>query len=112
MISLAFFALDMPYYSQCAVQLLSAGTWPAPDFTDTVVDRLSDVTDVVMLLPTIAVTVRRLHDIGKSGWWYVYGLVPLLGWFTMPVWLCRKGTGGGNRFGADPLRVGHFGNIA
>lgn len=46
---------------------------------------------LVMLVPTIAFTVRRLHDIGKSGWWYLIGLVPLVGAIWLLVLLCKKG---------------------
>jgi uncharacterized membrane protein YhaH (DUF805 family) len=54
------------------------------------------------LLPHLAVTVRRLHDVDRSGWWYLLGLVPLLGAIVLFVWFCTDGTRGPNRFGADP----------
>jgi len=103
-IGLVFLSLDMPYYSQCAVQLLSSGTWPTPDAAQTIVDRLSDLFDLVTLLPTITVTVRRLHDIGKSGWWFWFGFVPLAGQILLLLWNARHGTRGPNRFGPDPLQ--------
>jgi uncharacterized membrane protein YhaH (DUF805 family) len=53
------------------------------------------------LLPHLAVSVRRLHDINRSGWWYLFGLVPLLGTIALLVLLCTDGTRGPNRFGAD-----------
>lgn len=55
------------------------------------------------LLPGIAVGVRRMHDIDKSGWWLLIALIPLVGWIILIVWYATKGTGGANRFGADPL---------
>ena len=55
------------------------------------------------LLPGIAVSVRRMHDIDKSGWWVLISIIPLVGWIIYIVWACQKGTGGANRFGADPL---------
>ncbi len=55
------------------------------------------------LLPGIAVGARRLHDIDKSGWWLLIGLIPLIGWIILIVWYATKGTTGDNRFGADPL---------
>ena len=58
---------------------------------------------LAVLLPGLAVSVRRLHDIDKSGWWVLIALIPLIGMIVLIVWACRKGTGGGNRFGADPL---------
>jgi uncharacterized membrane protein YhaH (DUF805 family) len=55
------------------------------------------------LLPGLAVSVRRMHDIDKSGWWVLINLIPLVGWIIYIVWACQKGTSGQNRFGADPL---------
>ena len=54
------------------------------------------------LLPHLAVSVRRLHDVNRTGWWYLFGLVPLLGAIVLLVWFCTDGTRGLNRFGADP----------
>jgi len=53
-------------------------------------------------LPGLAVTVRRLHDTNRSGWWFLIVLVPLLGAILLIVWFCTKGTKGDNRFGPDP----------
>ena len=55
------------------------------------------------LLPSVAVNVRRLHDIGRSGWWYFIALVPIVGAIVLLVWYCTKGTAGTNCFGDDPL---------
>lgn len=54
-------------------------------------------------LPGLAVTVRRLHDTNRSGWWFFIALVPFLGVILLIVWYCTKGTKGDNRFGPDPL---------
>jgi uncharacterized membrane protein YhaH (DUF805 family) len=54
------------------------------------------------LLPHLAVSVRRLHDVNRSGWWYLFGLVPVLGTVVLLLWFCTDGTRGPNRFGADP----------
>jgi uncharacterized membrane protein YhaH (DUF805 family) len=54
------------------------------------------------LLPHLAVSVRRLHDVNRTGWWYLLGFVPLLGAIVLLVWFCTDGTRGPNRFGADP----------
>jgi uncharacterized membrane protein YhaH (DUF805 family) len=55
------------------------------------------------LLPGISVTVRRLHDTDRSGWWYWIGLIPLVGAILLLIWFCTRGTDGANRFGPDPL---------
>ena len=54
-------------------------------------------------LPGLAVSVRRMHDIDKSGWWVLINLIPLIGFIIYIVWAAGKGTSGQNRFGADPL---------
>ncbi len=56
-----------------------------------------------LVIPGIAVAVRRLHDIGKSGWWYLIGVIPIIGGLLLLIWFSRAGNIGGNRFGADPL---------
>lgn len=54
------------------------------------------------VIPVIAVLVRRLHDIGKSGWWYFVGLVPFVGGIILIFFLARKGDEGWNDYGPDP----------
>lgn len=53
-------------------------------------------------LPSFAVTVRRLHDQERSGWFVLFALVPWLGWLIMLVLMCLPGTTGANRYGNDP----------
>jgi uncharacterized membrane protein YhaH (DUF805 family) len=62
----------------------------------------SGVFDIATFLPGIAVAVRRLHDIGRTGWWFLLVLVPLLGVVVLIYWWCIEGSRGYNRFGADP----------
>ncbi len=64
---------------------------------------LGGLFSLATLLPSIAVTARRLHDIDKSGWWQLIALIPLIGWIIMLIWMIKKGTPGDNRFGPDPL---------
>ena len=59
---------------------------------------------LAVLLPGIAVGVRRLHDLERSGWWLLLGFIPIVGAIVLIVWFCTKGTDGANRFGPDPLR--------
>lgn len=58
---------------------------------------------LAVLLPNIAIGVRRLHDLDRSGWWLLLGLIPLIGAIILLVWFCSKGTDGPNRFGQDRL---------
>ena len=64
---------------------------------------LGTIFGLITFLPLWAVEVRRLHDIGKSGWWLLLYLIPIIGFIILLVWLIRKGTEGDNQYGADPL---------
>jgi uncharacterized membrane protein YhaH (DUF805 family) len=57
---------------------------------------------LAIMLPYISVAVRRLHDIGRSGWWYWIALIPLVGFILLIVWFARKGDSGPNQFGPEP----------
>jgi uncharacterized membrane protein YhaH (DUF805 family) len=58
---------------------------------------------LAVLLPNIAIGVRRLHDTDRSGWWLFLSFIPLVGAIILIVWFCTKGTDGPNRFGQDRL---------
>ena len=67
---------------------------------------------LVTFIPSLAVTVRRLHDVGKSGWMYLIIMVPLIGPFWFLYLLCKKGEEGRNKWGPDPrLRDPYFESI-
>jgi uncharacterized membrane protein YhaH (DUF805 family) len=57
---------------------------------------------LVVLVPSVAVTVRRLHDTDRSGWWALLALLPLLGTIVLFVFCVLDGTPGANRFGENP----------
>ncbi|MEF2070655.1 DUF805 domain-containing protein [Consotaella aegiceratis] len=63
---------------------------------------LSLIWIVAIIIPAIAVTVRRLHDTNRTGLWVFIGLVPLIGGIWLFVLMCLDGTAGDNRFGPDP----------
>jgi uncharacterized membrane protein YhaH (DUF805 family) len=52
-------------------------------------DTFSGVFSVAIFLPSIAVAARRLHDIGRSGWWQLVALIPVVGWIVMLYWLVQ-----------------------
>jgi uncharacterized membrane protein YhaH (DUF805 family) len=58
---------------------------------------------LAFFIPTIAVQVRRMHDLNRVGWWLWLSLVPVLGWLILLIWAFTPGTRGSNRFGDDPL---------
>lgn len=64
---------------------------------------LNNIYSLIILLPTIAVSVRRLHDLDKSGWWFLLFLIPIIGTILMVFFFVQQGTSGRNRFGEDPL---------
>ena len=53
-------------------------------------------------IPSIALTVRRLHDTGKSGWWYLIVFVPYLGNFVIFIFTLIDGDRGDNKYGSNP----------
>ncbi|HKE93183.1 MAG TPA: DUF805 domain-containing protein [Povalibacter sp.] len=63
---------------------------------------LSGIYSLAVLIPSLAVSVRRLHDTDRSGWWLLLGLIPLVGSIILLVFFCLSGTPGENRFGPDP----------
>ena len=71
---------------------------------------LGTIYGLAVLIPTIAVTVRRLHDTDRSGWWFFIQLIPIVGSIVMLVFMCLEGTRGPNRFGADPKLVAATGD--
>ena len=56
-------------------------------------------------LPSLAVTSRRLHDIGKSGWLMLISFIPIIGIIVLLVLFCKKGDAGENRFGPEAVTL-------
>jgi len=57
---------------------------------------------ILLFLPNLAVGARRLHDIGRTGWWLLIGVVPCLGLLVLLVFFCTQGERGTNRYGEQP----------
>lgn len=57
---------------------------------------------LAVLLPSIAVSIRRLHDIGKSGWWILISLIPVIGAIILIVFACKDSEPGDNAYGPNP----------
>lgn len=66
---------------------------------------LSGIYNLAVLLPSLGLSVRRLHDLNKSGWFLLLGLIPLVGGIILLVWACQKGTAGANNYGDEPVFV-------
>jgi uncharacterized membrane protein YhaH (DUF805 family) len=55
-----------------------------------------------LLLPNLSVSIRRLHDTNRSGWWILIWLIPLIGLIVLLVFYLQQGDAGENRFGPPP----------
>ncbi len=64
---------------------------------------VSSIFGLVVLIPNIAVAVRRLHDTDRSGWWWWLWLIPIIGWIILLIFYIAEGTRGPNQYGEDPL---------
>ncbi|MEU4109686.1 MULTISPECIES: DUF805 domain-containing protein [unclassified Streptomyces] len=63
---------------------------------------LSTIYGLAVLLPSLAVTVRRLHDTSRSGWWILITLIPLVGAIILIVFLASEGKPEANEYGPNP----------
>lgn len=57
---------------------------------------------LALLVPSLAVGARRLHDIGKSGWWMLIALIPIVGWIILIVWYATDTQLASNEYGPNP----------
>ncbi len=69
---------------------------------NTIVPVLGGLFSLAVLLPSLAAGARRLHDIGKSGWFQLLGLIPVLGWILLIYWAVQPGDPGANQYGPPP----------
>jgi uncharacterized membrane protein YhaH (DUF805 family) len=63
---------------------------------------LGGIYGLAVLLPSLAVTCRRLHDTGRTGWWMLIGIVPILGAIVLIIFLIQDSTPGENEYGPNP----------
>lgn len=64
---------------------------------------VSGLYSLAVLIPSLALEVRRLHDINKAGWWVLISLVPCIGTILLIVWFCMGSVDAGNRFGSEQV---------
>lgn len=67
---------------------------------------LGSIASLALLLPGLSAAIRRLHDIGKSGWWCLISLVPLIGWLIAIYWAVQPSQAEANDWGAAPAVTG------
>ena len=63
---------------------------------------LSGIYALAVLVPSLAVGARRLHDIGKTGWWQLVGLIPFIGLIVLIIFFVMEGNPGDNQYGPNP----------
>jgi len=66
---------------------------------------LQGLYSLAVLLPSLAVAVRRLHDTGRTGWWLLICLIPLIGAIVLIVFYCLDSQEGDNQYGPNPKGV-------
>jgi len=72
---------------------------------DTGTGLLGGIYSLAVLIPSIAVLVRRLHDTDRTGWWTLIGLIPIIGWIVLLVFLVQDSHPGQNQYGPNPKEV-------
>lgn len=71
-------------------------------FSSTFAEILSSLVGLAFLLPSLGLAVRRLHDIGKSGWWCLLVFIPLIGQILLIIWFCQASQPFDNQYGPVP----------
>ena len=67
--------------------------------------KLYAIYTLAVLIPSLAVSVRRLHDVGKSGWMCFIALIPLIGGIWLLVLMLTDSNSGENEYGANPKEI-------
>jgi uncharacterized membrane protein YhaH (DUF805 family) len=84
------------------IGVVVAGIIDAAVFPDQELSPVSALFNLVTFLPSLAIGIRRLHDIDRSGWWVLLAFT-VIGVFVLLYWACKRGTRSKNRFGPDPI---------
>lgn len=66
---------------------------------------LGGIYALAVLLPSLGVGIRRLHDTGRTGWWLLIGLIPLIGTIVLIVFMVQDSQPGANEYGPNPKLV-------
>jgi uncharacterized membrane protein YhaH (DUF805 family) len=64
---------------------------------------LGNLLSLALMVPSWAIGARRLHDIDKSGWWQLLGIIPVIGWIILIIWMATKGDKEANQYGPSLL---------
>jgi uncharacterized membrane protein YhaH (DUF805 family) len=66
---------------------------------------LGGIYSLAVLVPSLAVGARRLHDTGRSGWWQLIAIIPIIGWIMLIVFWALDGVRGANQHGPNPKEL-------
>src|SRR5215216_2263257 len=76
-------------------------------FSQTGFGLLQGLYSLAVLIPSIAVTVRRLHDTGRTGWWILIGLIPVIGGIVLLIFMVLDSEPETNEYGPNPKEAGY-----
>lgn len=80
----------------------AAGILDAAVFPGIQTGPIQSLASLALFLPGLSVSVRRFHDLGRTGWWLLI-MLTVIGIIVVLIWFCLRGTIGPNRYGPDPL---------
>ena len=68
-------------------------------YVQDVIELTSRIFYFITCIPLLSIQIRRLHDINRSGWWYLISLIPIIGWIIVIYWTILKGDKAPNKYG-------------
>jgi uncharacterized membrane protein YhaH (DUF805 family) len=93
-------------FTVVGAQIASVVDWATFGMELGKISPISGIFNLLTCIPCVSVGVRRLHDIGRSGWWLLLVFLVLIGWIVLVYWWCQQGEAGTNRYGPNPLGGG------
>ena len=90
-------------FSIVGALIASVSDWATFGIEWGTVSPINGIFSLITFIPCISVAARRLHDIGRTGWWLLLILVPIVGWIILIIWYCQQGEAGTNQYGPNPL---------
>lgn len=105
-----FIGLILLLVSAASQDYSTPGSPSAPTILGALLSFVGIIACLGFLVPTWAVTARRLHDTGKSGWFQLLRYVPIVGGILLLIWYCTDSEPGENQYGPNPKGIGNNGN--
>ncbi|MEA3492424.1 MAG: DUF805 domain-containing protein [Campylobacterota bacterium] len=95
--------LGTAYSYEVVTNTIATATVESTEMTVTqTIGYMQTLYSLLILIPSIAVSIRRLHDIGKSGWWLLIAIVPIIGLFILLFFYVKDSQSGDNEYGENP----------